>query len=66
MRWYFQCYTIKAVLLKYQTKILVATCRLPVDNMVGKHKILQTYNKSEEMLTECPVFLQILRFCSEF
>ena len=54
-------------LLKYRNKILIPTYQLSVGNKVGKPEILQTYNKSEEIVTVCPVFfLQLLRFCTNF
>ena len=47
MRWHYRYYDIETILLNYQNKVLIPTCRLSVHKIIGKHEILQTYDKSE-------------------
>ena len=55
LRQYYRYYDTENILLKYRNKILILTCRLSVHKIIGKCEILQTYHKSEEILTFYPV-----------
>ena len=51
------CLVIESILLKYYDEILKLPLRLPAHIMEGRVKILETYPKSEEMISFCTIFL---------
>ena len=47
--------------MKYCDEILQLPLRLSAHIMEGKVKMLETYPKSEEIISFCPIFLYILQ-----
>ena len=53
--------SIKSILLEYCDKILEPPFRLPTHIMEGRVKILETWPKSEEIISFCLIFLCMCR-----
>ena len=59
MGWYDRYLGIESILVKYCDEILQLSLRLPTHIMEGRVKILETYPKSEEIISFYPIFSSI-------